>query len=192
MRDYIKLSDQYSITFHFLEAEYDHSEIGKMWLPEQLVIEDIGKIYYEDVTTDKCLQRLDDYIKTNHIDVLFGFSQGGNIVDTYLRNYVNNIKCAVIISGYSFLYRTPNKRVTKYDIVDGKYNYTYELETMELLNIPLLNIYSESDKIVASKHRPTMYKRIQDIKYETGHRHPTTKLVICEILEWIRDECHAK
>ncbi len=170
MCSYIKIGKDMNMNFFFLEAEYSHSGCGKMWVPEELVIEEIGNIYYEDVTVDKCLERLDTYIKTNQINVLLGFSQGGNIIDTYLQNYENKIKCAVIISGYGFLYRAVDKNNKRSDV-------------------PLLNVYSESDNIVAPKYKPHMYNAISVIEHDYGHRHPTNKQIVRKIMDWISDSC---
>jgi len=43
------------------------------------------------------LNDIDIYIKENKINVLIGFSQGGNVV-----LFENDIKCAIIYSGYTF------------------------------------------------------------------------------------------
>lgn len=70
------------------------------------------------------------------IHVLLGFSQGANVVDTFLAYKGNpRIKCAVIMSGYSLV---DPKRVSH--------------------TIPVLGVISEIDDIVPHNLNPTQGK----------------------------------
>lgn len=105
-RHYVKkIKKQFSYaTFTYLDGQYDHTDRGKMWYKTLLDLCRIGKddIPYSDITST--LDYLEENIRINNINILIGFSQGGNLVSTYLRkrNSDLHIKRAAIISGYDF------------------------------------------------------------------------------------------
>lgn len=170
LREFMKIgSKDHGFNFFFLEGEYPRGT-GKQWFDQDLSSEKIGKMrYIEDIsleTIKKSLDRLDAFINDNQINVLFGFSQGGNIVDTYLNHYTQNpIKYAVIFSSYSFV---------------GNEFY---------IDTPLLNVYSEADEIVKSEYRPKMYSNLEEIAHDKAHKMPTSKPMIREILKKISEHC---
>jgi predicted peptidase len=90
-------------------------------------------------------------IQDYNISGLMGFSQGGNVVDIYLsyRN-TDNLKCAIIMSGYS--------------LVDAN---------RKLKHIPILNVYSSNDKVVPDKYRPVDYQPCYSLIHDKGHKTPT-------------------
>jgi len=94
------------MNFFFMEGRFDHPDGGKTWYPKPLVVKDIGNIEYTPELVGDTLDLVHDFIITNNITVLLGFSQGGNLVDTYL-NYKHPdnkpIVKAVILSGYELI-----------------------------------------------------------------------------------------
>ena len=57
----------------------------------------IGLDVVEIDEINNILTDLNTQIVMNQINVLFGFSQGGNVVDCYLRLYHDLIKCVVFL-----------------------------------------------------------------------------------------------
>lgn len=166
------ISDKFSktkecqIKFYYIEAQYDHSWGGKTWYKIELDITQIGKLEYKTEIASPTLEMLDNIIKELNINVLIGFSQGGNVVDTYLVNKSNNIKCAIIFSGYNFVDKNRN--------ID--------------ISTPVMNVFSEEDKIVPSKFMP-VYKNMELKSHDKGHKLPTSKPFIREIIEFIYKNC---
>lgn len=162
IRDYIKLSPD--INWFFLEAKYDHSRCGKTWFQPELSLDQIGQNIVELNEINSVLSEIDKFIRDNKINVLFGFSQGGNVVDSYLRLYKNdNIKCCVIDSGYSF---------------PMLINYENEV------TLPILYLGSERDDIVPLTLKPD-YKNIKIILHDKGHKVPTQKVIIKQVIEFV-------
>lgn len=170
-----RIGAQQDLKFFYLEANFDHPNGGKTWFYPPLNVADIGKIPYDPVAMMPTLLDLDaalsSIIKNENIDVLLGFSQGGNLVDTYL-NYFNvvverekkkKIRCAIILSGYSFV---DDKRSVK-------------------LDIPLLNVLSKTDEIVPYRLAPSMYNHITILEHDKGHKTPTSKPQLREIVQFI-------
>ena len=138
---------------------------GKTWYNIEIDITQIGYIEYNEHIVKTTLDELDDYINNLNIDVLLGFSQGANVIDTYLVNRKNSIKCAILFSGYSF--------------VDS---------CRQLPNTPVMNVISDSDIIVQSKYAP-FYTNMTIKKHDKGHKLPTSRPFIREIIEYIHSNC---
>lgn len=153
------------IKWHFIEAKYNHSAGGKTWYKIELDVQKIGAIIMDHDIVDETINEIDEIVKTLNIDVLIGFSQGGNVVDTYIVNKENNIKCAVIFSGY--------------DLID---------ENRKKVNTPVMNICSDIDDIVKSKYMP-IYDNMIVKKHDKGHKLPTSKPFVREIIEYIYINC---
>lgn len=168
MQELIRFGNKEKINFHFIEGKYDHPNGGgKTWYHIPLVLSDIGKIKYDPTLVNDVLDDLDKIIEELNINVLLGFSQGGNVVDTYLRYRGNKkIKCAVIFSGYS--------------LADSDNNY--------ISDVPLLNIWSKSDDIVPYNLAPSSYKNITTIEHDKGHKLPTSKPMLRNIIGYIKDK----
>ena len=161
-------SKECKMIWHFVEAKYDHSLGGKTWYNVELNVEQIGSIQMCLEMVNPTLDDIDKIIKNLAIDVLLGFSQGGNVVDTYLTNKYNSldclIKCAVIFSGYDLI--DPNRKK---------------------IEIPVLNVCSDSDEIVKPIYMP-IYPNMTIMKHEKGHKLPTSKPFVREIIQFIYDK----
>lgn len=152
MKDYIKkiksgTNDQ--VAFHFLNAQYKHPDKGLMWYETVLDLDRIGTNDIPDTDVQNTLDYVESWIMSNQITILIGFSQGGNVVSTYLRlrNNDRHISTAAIISGYDF------PRYTDYSIP----------------YIGLILVHSEEDKVVDYRLTPktSLYHCI--LKHEKGH-----------------------
>jgi predicted esterase len=144
-----------------MEAKFDHPDKGKTWYKDTLQITDIG-VYPLD--TDLINQTLDDVaanILQYNADILIGFSQGGNVVDTFLVNRPNQIKCAIIFSGYSF--------------VD---------ESRIIVSTPVMNVCATNDDIVLPTYMPK-YTNSITVLHDKGHKIPTSKPILRQIVEFI-------
>jgi hypothetical protein len=166
LKDYKKIGAAYNLTFVFVEAEHTHPLGGKTWYGgPPLDIYKIGEIPLPaPCWTAPTLERIHQIIEDEKAYALLGFSQGGNVVDTYLATYVSTtrIKYAAILSGYEF--------------VDGN---------RVVVNTPLLNVYSEADTIVPAKFAPTHYNVIVPLKHDKGHKVPTSRPMIRIICGWL-------
>ena len=107
------------------------------------------------------LDDIEKEINDLQINVLFGFSQGGNVVDTFLVNRINQISCAVILAGYNLV--DPNR---------------------EMVDTPVLNVCSDLDEIVPTKFMP-VYKNMVVQKHNKGHKIPSSKPFLREIVKFI-------
>lgn len=153
------------INFYYIEAQYDHSLGGKTWYNVELNVNKIGVIEYEENVVRDTLEMLDKKIKELNINVLLGFSQGGNVIDTYLTHVENNIKCAVIFSGYN--------------LIDPNRNLKCETHVM--------NVCSDIDTIVPIKFMP-IYKNMEIKYHNKGHKLPTSKPYIREIINYVYEK----
>ena len=151
--------------WQFMEAPFPHSETGRTWYNKELTLSDIGYMSFSEDLTCDTLNMLDTYIKTHEIDILVGFSQGGNVVDTYLRHRPNTIKCAVLFSGYSLITSIP-----------PVYPHT-----------SILNVVSEQDNIVPVTFIPEFPKHqfTNTIYHDKGHKIPTSPIILREIMDFI-------
>ena len=153
-----------TFNFHFTEGKYDHPIGGKTWYNKPLEVEKIGNIPFNDDLVSDTLDDINKLIDDLNINVLLGFSQGGNVVDTYLVNRTNDkIKCAVIFSGYDLV--DPNRKE---------------------INLPVMNVCSDNDTIVPSKYMP-IYPNMLIKKHDKGHKLPTSKPFVREIIEFINN-----
>lgn len=165
LKTYVKLGEQqYGLKFHFTEAKYDHPDGGKTWYNKPLVVGDIGSIAYSEELVNDTLDDIDELVETLKIDVLLGFSQGGNVIDTYL-SYGDNkrIKRAVIMSGYS--------------LID---------ENRKSYNVPILAVTSKEDTIVPFD----LTRKLSDnvLIHDKGHKLPTRKPQIRRICEFMKTD----
>lgn len=132
----------------------------------------IGIIEFQPDLVADCLKQIDAAIQTHQISVLLGFSQGGNVVDTYLRTttiplqHQDMIQKEVIFSGYSLVY-----------------------PMMIKVTVPLLSIYSDEDEVIKSQYRSVNYETIQEITHTKGHRFPTQKPVYGVIVKCYLQVC---
>ena len=165
---YSKQNNCSEFIWHYIEAKYDHSLKNKTWYPIELDIPKIGTIEIDHEMVSTTLDELDKEIKDLKIDVLIGFSQGGNVVDTYLVYKSNSIKCAVIFSGYN--------------LVDA--NRT-------VVDTPVMNVYSNKDTIVLPKFMP-VYKNMTVKQHDKGHKLPTSKPFVRDIVDFIFQQCKCK
>jgi predicted esterase len=165
MKNFVRLGEkQYNLKFFFTEAKYDHPNGGKTWYKRPLEVSQIGSIPYEDDLVRETLNDIDELIEENNIQVLLGFSQGANVVDTFL-GYKGNkkIKCAVIMSGYA--------------LVDTN---------RENVDVPVLGVISEKDDVVPYKLNPTQYFVHNVIMHDKGHKLPTQNSIIRQICTFMQ------
>jgi hypothetical protein len=169
LKEWIKIVEKNKVaTLHYLEGQLscalnsegekyvEPNNKNKTWYEVELVVAEIGTIPYSEALVRPCLERVDQYVKANDITVLLGFSQGGNVIDTYLHQYPDSpIQRAIILSGYELCYEKRN-----------------------VVNVPLLSYYSESDAVVPIEHKPTNYKTLYEVAHNKGHALPTSKPVI--------------
>ncbi len=166
LKNYIKFGERdNNLKFHFIEAQYNHPDGGKTWYNRPLDVSKIGLIKYDEDLVKQAMEQISTYIRDNNISVLVGFSQGANVVDTYLQtttdNYINKV---VMFSGYSL-------------VSDEKKNK---------VDISVMNVYSREDTIVPYKFRSTNYSQITDTVHDKGHKLPTSNPVvknICKFME---------
>jgi len=143
--------------YFFVDAPYEHSEKGKMWFKRELLISEIGIITHDLVGIDNTIMQINNVITQNNINMLLGFSQGANIVDTYLQlTNDKRIKKAILISGYSF----PNIKRT--------------------FDIPVIIVNSTVDDIVNPKYTP-VYPNSTKYIHDKGHKIPFTKTFIKQL-----------
>lgn len=150
--------------FFYIDSQYVHHEKGRKWYKSNLELDRIGSNDIPDEEIINSVNYLQAVIESRDINFLIGFSQGANIITTYLRlNKVNyNIKLAIIISGYDF----------------PKYSHIP-------IEIPMLFIGSEQDTIVNIDLKPTNCINMIDILHERGHIVPQQSLLIDDIVNWI-------
>lgn len=105
-----KLRKHYRVVFVFAPHDFVDSETqekrGKHWFEKQLEVKDIPLgIAFSDDLTSITLDRLHATISSFDARVLIGFSQGSNVIDTYLAHHENPhpIDSVVLFSGYGFV-----------------------------------------------------------------------------------------
>ena len=152
------------IDLFFLNGPYKYEKGGRTWY-NRTATAPLKLSDYPDII-DTSLELIDKSVKENNIEILFGYSQGGAAVDAYLAymNKDSQIKKAIIMSGYSII--DPDRKKVK---------------------VPLLNIYSGADKVIAPIHNPTLtqYEDIRTFEHDKGHVLNLTRNVINEIYEFI-------
>lgn len=133
-------------TFFFIDGLYNHSQQGKMWYRRELQLKDIGKMIHDPSLTMKTIDQINDEITKNNIDMMIGFSQGANVIDTYLQlTHDDRIKRAILMSGYSFVGISRN------------------------CITPVITICSETDDIVDPKYNP-YFINSENIVHNKGHK----------------------
>jgi predicted esterase len=164
LKDYIKIGAKLDVELIMSEANHVHPNGGKTWFSKPLDVSEIGTLALDVDMVTPTLQDLHVEIESTKADVLLGFSQGGNVVDTYLGMYQGRtrIKKAVIISGYEF--------------VD---------KARKHLDTPLYSVFSPQDTVVPPRHQPVHYKSLACIEHDKGHKMPTSRPVIRRLMQWI-------
>ena len=165
MKNYVRLGEkQYNLKFHFMEAQYNHPNGGKTWYNKPLDVKEIGSIVYDEELTKDALTHLNQVINEYNIDVLLGFSQGANVVDTFMTHGGHpNIKRVVLMSGYSLI-----------DLSN------------KMVDTPCLAVISESDTVVPHILNPTNYHESHIFKHYKGHKLPTSNKTIRDICIFIQ------
>lgn len=171
MKQYIKVIKQVNqrngveTNFYHINAKYsfipysdsifeDNDGDYRMWYKTPLDINQISEDgSYQNIPEDdifECLDYVSTFIEENNINFLIGFSQGGNVVDTYLRlrNNDGKIKTAIIINGYSFKCYS--------DIVPFIDRIIY--------------ISSDKDLIIKPNSLKNNYNNLIEFKHEMGHK----------------------
>jgi len=160
-----------NMNIYFLEAKYDHpgqkkfpNWKNKTWYAKPLDIDEIGKIPYSPNLVNDVMDDIESAITKFNINILVGYSQGANVVDTYL-GYRNDdrIKCAILFSGYSLV-----------DQMRG------------LADCPILVVHSENDKIVLFRYKPSKYNNIEIYFHNDEHNFPS-KVHIDNIILWLKN-----
>ena len=163
MKNYIRLGEkQYNLKFHFTEAKYDHPLGGKTWYNKPLNVSDIGSIEYNEKLVSDILDDIAILIEENNINVLLGFSQGANVVDTFLTYRPGLVERAIIMSGYSLV--DPDRKIS---------------------NTPVMIVSSEQDTVVPCKLNP-QYEKTSTLVHDKGHKLPTRNTQIREICTFAR------
>ena len=162
----------------YLEAQYNQTSDDnekKTWLSVPLNLDELksNQLEYSKYfpMINDTMAYIDEFIKMNNINLLIGFSQGGNMIDNYLTYYQKrnneserNISFAIIFSGYQML----NSERTIND------------------NVKVINVFSNEDDIVPCMIRPT-FKTSFDIEHNRGHKIPNNPIIrtistkLCEI-----------
>ena len=161
-----KLNQNFQILiFFYFSAQYVHVDKGRMWYREHLDLDKIGKDDIPESSVFNSMEYLKVHIEANNINALIGFSQGANMVITYLRLYGYNnmnIKFAIIISGYDF---------PRYQNIP--------------IEIPILFIGSNEDDIVNINLKPINCINMTELIHEKGHIVPQRSSLITKVIEWI-------
>jgi len=163
-REYIKKTQsKMNVSFVFIDGMYDHSDHGKMWYENQLHLSDIGKLDLPMSDIEKTMCYIDEQIESNHIQVLMGFSQGGNVISTYLKLRQNsNINLAIIMAGYDF-----------------------PMLSDVSVKIPILYIGSDQDQIVPMEYIVTGYSNIDVLKHDKGHVINCKRSFVSMVVNWM-------
>lgn len=100
-----KYGTLYALAPHTFYDEETGCERGRHWFEKQLKIEDIpGGIDFDEELMMPTLDMLHETISKFNVSVLVGFSQGANVIDTYLAHHPapHPITSVVLFSGYGF------------------------------------------------------------------------------------------
>jgi predicted esterase len=166
LKDYVKKLKTYnpSASFFFLDGAFDYSEFGKMWYRTELCLEGIGTDDIPEADIESTLDYVSSFVKTNKINIFIGFSQGGNVIDSYLRlrNIDTHIQTAIIMSGYSF---------PRYQNL--------------MVSIPVLFIASQSDEIVPFSLLPSGYTNKTLMEHDKGHKIQLKKSFVNDVAKWL-------
>lgn len=140
----------------------------KMWFETRLRLENIG---LNDIPHDQInftLDYLQKEIELHDINVLIGFSQGANLIDTYLRlrNLDFRIKRVIILNGYTFP------------------RYRGLIPNVELCII----VTSKNDEIVPMDKLHNNYSNSLFFEHEKGHKIKTNSPFIRDIIECLLEK----
>lgn len=192
MKDYIKIGSKQGLVFHFLEAMYKDPSKGKTWYSRPLEVEKIGSIPYEPELVATAMDQLAKAIKETGATVLLGFSQGGNVVDTFLHHYHHDgpIERAVLCSTYPLVSWFTEKSKKPDESKESKEAEESEepdpYDKREPLALPVLSIVSsEGDTITPPATQPTAYHPLTVIHHTKGHKMVTSKPVIRKICSFL-------
>lgn len=135
--------------YYFINGQFKCKE-GNMWYSERFKV---GISEYKPKIVDPTLEQVHNTINKHNIDMLLGFSQGANVIDTYLQlTKDERIKRAILFSGYSFT------------------NIIRECKT------PVITVHSVKDDIVDPKHNP-IYINNKIYIHNHGHKIITTEIM---------------
>lgn len=156
----------------YLYLEENGMPRGLHWYPDQLDVADIPKgIPYNPKRHYPTLESLHKTIEQVGVDVLVGFSQGANVIDTYLAHYNEPfpLSHAVLFSGYGF---------------------TCEGEiTRRVVTTPTLFVGCPDDNIVPWPPRFVSYEHFECWEHagnkNNPHVLPSKKPFVNDIIEWI-------
>ena len=187
MRRYLNRAKHDGVRYLFVEAPHDHIHGGKQWLDQYLALpvrrEDLT--YSERGCTEsmESMDLIDQFIAlynahkytqvldamARHIDryninVLLGFSQGANVIDTFLSHRdAPRIQCAVLMSGYSCV--DVDRRV---------------------IQIPVLAVTSPNDTVTPSAlQTPTEHMAV--IEHNEGHLVSKGRSIVRQVIAFIKD-----
>lgn len=151
LKDYIKKVKKTNgdNQVYFIQGQYIHRDRGYMWYRTHLELDRIGSDDIPESDINETLDYIESFIKEKEINCLIGFSQGGNVVSTYLRlrNGDSHITKSIIMAGYDF------PRYVNLPIIVSK----------------LILIYSEEDKIVDYKLTESISSEAIKLSHNKGH-----------------------
>jgi predicted esterase len=168
MKNFVNICSKDSrFNLEFIQADYFHPDGGNTWYHIPLVVKDIGTIVYSEDLVKPTMEKIHKIIKEKNINVLLGFSQGGNVVDVYCKYFNNDglIKKAVIMSSYSLC----------------------NVQEPHISDVHVLNIVSKSDEVVPWNLYPKSYQNSFLIEHEKGHKIPGNP-ILRKIKEFIEFE----
>lgn len=162
-KPYIGMLDKKFAKITHLEGQYDHSRSGKMWFRSEFDFALIGTDVAPSSEVDETLDHVEEQVRSSNINMLIGFSQGGNVVDSYLRlrNGDGHIKSAVIFNGYSF----PR----------------YHDLTPSVLT--LVYVSSDADEIVKPDQLHNNYPESTCLTHDKGHKLQASKPFARSVIE---------
>lgn len=184
LKHYIRIGEkQYNLKFYFTEAKYDHPLGGKTWYQQPLNVADIGKIEYSKELVGDTLDDISRIIAEKNITVLLGFSQGANVVDTFLKYQKHDIRRAVLMSGYSLVV---TKLFPEESGLLPESTFAKQKGENTPINVTAMNVISDADTVVPSHLCPGGYNvsRQRTLKHDKGHKLPTQAAHIREICEF--------
>lgn len=161
-----KMGERRGARFIFLEASYDHPCRGKTWLSVPLELHDIGVVGMDRDIIEPTMCQIDAFVTEHDVNVLLGFSQGANMIDTWLacRPDQTAVKRVVLLSGYQFV----------------------GTEDMPRSCDSCLNVISDVDEIVPPGLLPRNgYSTLLLEKHNKGHKVPTTGDMRRKIVDFI-------
>lgn len=145
------------VELHLLPAPYAHPERGGMWFATHLCLSQIGSNFVDDADVGDTMDIVQAWVRARDITMLVGFSQGGNVVATYLRlrNADRHIDRAIIVSGYDY----------------PRYVHDFPIEVERLVIV-----YSDQDDVVSGHYTSDLVHTVSDtthvclVSHDHGHR----------------------